>query len=82
MEQCRHFSKKALDKNLPPAFLNFSNGALDNLDSWHWVSLMKAEDIEGHRSAPYWTKAMKGRSISLWHGTTRFGGGLVVLIPK
>lgn len=33
------FVAQCLDQDCPVAFLNFSHGALKNLDSWHWVPL-------------------------------------------
>lgn len=34
------FFKKAFEADLPIAFQNYSNGALKNLDPWHWVTLV------------------------------------------
>ena len=37
LDQCRQFVAQCLDRDCPVAFLNFSHGALKNLDSWHWA---------------------------------------------
>ena len=63
---CRDFLIRALDADCPVAFLNFSNGSLPNLDSWHWVPLIALTEGgggppvhhpgrgggEGHRPGP------------------------------
>lgn len=33
------FIRLGLDSDCPVAFLNLSNGKLNNLDSWHWVTI-------------------------------------------
>lgn len=81
--QCRQFIENALSDDLPLAFLNFSNGALSNLDSWHWVPLIKAEAIAGHLFCIILDEGFEKQiDFSLWHETTRFGGGLVALTPR
>ncbi|MDL2258277.1 hypothetical protein LJC42_03845 [Eubacteriales bacterium OttesenSCG-928-K08] len=34
------FFRKAFEADLPIAFQNYSNGALTNLEAWHWVTLL------------------------------------------
>ena len=78
---CRAFLTHALECNRPVAFLNFSNGSLDNLDSWHWVpiiALMDSERLLG-------TVLDGGREhildLGLWLETAQPGGALVTLSP-
>lgn len=37
------FIADALQSNAPVAFLNLSNGALKNLENWHWVTIISFE---------------------------------------
>jgi len=71
------FLSRHLDADLPVAFLNLSNGALKNLDNWHWVTLVALNE-------PRMTAVMcdAGRLIEidlgLWLRTTTLGGAFVV----
>ncbi|MDR1619600.1 MAG: hypothetical protein LBS18_02895 [Clostridiales bacterium] len=40
MAELAAFIMRAFERDLPVAFQNYSNGALKNLDSWHWVTLV------------------------------------------
>ena len=81
-DQCRDFIARALSADCPVAFLNFSNGALKNLDSWHWVPLIamtEGEDVllctvldEGEE---------KIIDLALWLDTTLLGGVLAMVEP-
>jgi hypothetical protein len=73
------FIKQGLDQDCPVAFLNLSNGQLDNLDSWHWVSITGLQaDPNGEIFA---TIADNGEckqiNLTLWHCTTLLGGAVV-----
>lgn len=77
-EQLRDFIVTALHANLPVAFLNLSNGALNNLDGWHWVTIIALE-----------TDTMiaqisdQGRTLDIalqaWLKTSILGGAMVYL---
>ena len=84
LEQCRHFLLQALALDCPLAFLNFSNGALSNLDSWHWVPLISVEELNDGRLFCAVLDEGKEKQIdfSLWLSTTGKGGGLVVITPE
>lgn len=77
-QQVASFLQKALEEDLPAAFLNLSNGKMLNLDSWHWVTLVGLTPEQG-------TTVMldQGKSsridLALWLQTTTQGGGFVVL---
>lgn len=76
------FIETALVNDSPVAFLNLCNGEVNNLDKWHWVTILVLEydaagtmayvDImdEGH---------IKKIDLKLWCKTTTLGGGFVYL---
>ncbi|NLT58790.1 MAG: hypothetical protein GXX99_07495 [Clostridiales bacterium] len=74
------FAGAALRRDLPLAFLNLSNGALHNLDNWHWVTLVGVNPQTG---AATMVDQCGRREINLdlWLRTTLFGGGLVAARP-
>ncbi len=45
-ENIERFILESLQLNLPVAFLNYSRGALSNLDSWHWVTIVNYKPDE------------------------------------
>lgn len=73
---------RGLDKDCPVAFLNFSHGALKNLDSWHWVPLTAMTEGE---SVLLCTILDEGEArvidLALWWETSSLGGALVGLFP-
>ena len=82
LAQVRTFLVWALDKDSPVAFLNWSNGDLHNLDSWHWVPLIacRGEDevltvtaLDGGEE--------KELDLALWLETSLLGGALVRVFP-
>jgi hypothetical protein len=75
------FIAQALKADLPVAFLNLSNGALHNLDNWHWVTLIAIDPASGcAQMIDQGRKALL--DLPLWLRTTRIGGGFVVLAPE
>ncbi len=83
LEACAAFLRNALEADCPVAFLNYSNGALSNLDSWHWVPLISLTLSEdgGCRCVILDAGAEHSIDFALWHRTSRLGGGLVSLHP-
>ena len=78
----RDFLIQALDADCPVAFLNFSNGSLPNLDSWHWVPLIALTEGEGVLLCTILDEgAEKVIDLALWLETTLLGGALVTLFP-
>jgi hypothetical protein len=72
------FILDAINDDLPVAFLNLSNGALKNLDTWHWVTIL------GMDTNSMWaTICDQGLSwdidLAKWLKTTVLGGGMVYL---
>ncbi len=79
---CRDFLIQSLDANCPVAFLNFSNGSLPNLDSWHWVPSSPSPRGEGVLLCTILDEgAEKVIDLALWQETTLLGGALVTLFP-
>ena len=79
---CRDFLLRALDNDCPVAFLNYSNGSLPNLDSWHWVPLIALTEGEGVLLCTILDEgAEKVIDLALWQETTLLGGALVRLFP-
>ena len=64
------------------AFLNYSNGALPNLDSWHWVPLIALTEGEEVLLCTVLDEGEeKVIDLALWLETTLLGGALVSLFP-
>jgi hypothetical protein len=72
------FLRDMFSHDLPVAFLNLSNGALTNLDNWHWVTLVSAS---GSRAAMYDQENRVVLDLRLWLETTLLGGAFVALSP-
>lgn len=72
------FLHKAINDDLPIAFLNLSNGSLTNLESWHWVMLVGAND---GKAIMYDQGKNSTVNIYKWLDTTLLGGGFVVIQP-
>lgn len=85
---CRDFLARALAADCPTAFLNYSNGALQNLDSWHWVpliSMTRGEELPEADPVLLCSILDGGEEklidLALWLATTTLGGALVSLAP-
>jgi hypothetical protein len=79
-EHLASFMRAALSADLPVAFLNLSNGRLDNLDNWHWVTLVELDADEG-RALMYDDGDATRIDLKLWLKTTLLGGGFVAVEP-
>ena len=79
-EKLSAFIAGALADDLPVAFLNLSNGTLQNLDSWHWVTLV-SYDTESTLARMYDQGGQESLDMEMWLRTTTLGGGLVALEP-
>lgn len=85
---CEDFLARALDQDCPVAFLNYSNGALQNLDSWHWVpliSMTQGEELPEGDPVLLCSILDGGQEkiidLALWLATTTQGGALVSVAP-
>lgn len=69
------FIRAGLEHDSPVAFLNLSNGRLDNLDSWHWVTIAS---ISGDGSAEISDSGTrKNIDLANWYNTSWLGGAAV-----
>ncbi len=72
------FLKEAFEADSPVAFLNLDRGALTNLESWHWVSLIGAEaGPESLLAACCDNGQLRTLDLGLWLQTTARRGGFV-----
>lgn len=79
---CRDFLLRALDNDCPAAFLNYSNGSLPNLDSWHWVPLIALTEGEEVLLCTVLDEGEeKVIDLALWLETTLLGGALAAVFP-
>ena len=74
------FLAEGLALDCPVAFLNLSNGEVDNLDAWHWVTIVRMDaDSEND---PALIEIYDGNSTAMvdlktWCATTTEDGGFV-----
>ncbi len=82
LSEVRTFLGRSLDRDWPVAFLNYSNGELDNLDSWHWVTLI-ASAGEGQALSGVILDGGEEKTVdlALWLETSLLGGAFAVLFP-
>lgn len=74
------FISEALEKDSPVAFLNLEAGAIQVLDSWHWVTVVALEtDTETGNAYIEILDSGEVKQINLlqWLKTTKLGGGFV-----
>ena len=81
-DRVRTFLAEALDEDCPVAFLNWSNGDLPNLDSWHWVPLIAC----GGEGSDLTAAVLDGGEekvidLALWLRTSLLGGAFVRVYP-
>ena len=77
------FIKAGLESGCPIAFLNLCKGALTNLDSWHWVSIMALYEARGSVYATIYDEGnRKDIDMKLWFETHTKDGGLVYFDPN
>ncbi|MEA4888018.1 MAG: hypothetical protein VB070_00935 [Clostridiaceae bacterium] len=77
------FIADGLNLDSPVAFLNLSNGRLDNLDSWHWITLVALYE---YADQTIWSDVSdsgerKLINLSLWYQTSRLGGAAAYFYP-
>ena len=80
MERVWAYMADAISRDIPIAFLNLHNGEEENLDEWHWVTVVSAEQTERNGNMEIGILD-RGRALavdlSLWLKTTDYGGGFV-----
>lgn len=77
-EKLTDFIYEALAADRPVAFLNYSNGRLKSLDSWHWVTVTA---ISPERYSVIISDHGRRKEISLyeWRNTSIGGGAMVAV---
>lgn len=76
------FIEGGLARDIPVAFLNLCNGKVDNLYSWHWVTIISieyAEDMSSTFIDIMDEGIVKHVNLKLWSQTTTRGGGFVYI---
>lgn len=79
LPQLVQFIRQGLEKDCPVAFLNLSNGSLDNLESWHWVTVtaMLRDPEDQIQLIISDSGELKKVNLSQWFGSSLLGGALV-----
>jgi len=73
------FLSIAFSEDLPVAFLNLSNGAVENLDNWHWVTLISTN--MKLQAEMYDQSMLQIIDVKKWLTTTTKCGSFVVVVP-
>lgn len=75
------FVRNGLDNDCPVAFLNLSNGNLDNLDSWHWVTITALFQPPDGEIWAIISDSGEKKAVALqkWYESTLLGGSFVVI---
>ena len=75
------FIVESLEADRPVAFLNLNNGEVENLDRWHWVTIVGYNPVTAE--AEIYDQCKKySIDLGLWHRTTILSGGFVSLFKK
>jgi hypothetical protein len=72
------FIADGLAQDCPVAFLNLSNGKVENLDEWHWVTIVCLETCGSPADAHvtiYDEGKIKTVDLNCWQDKIRAGGG-------
>ncbi len=82
-DEVEAFLLSSLADNQPVAFLNLSNGEVENLDPWHWVTIVGLQqEVEGGKLVVQVYDAGKRWLIDLttWYHTTTRSAGFARLV--
>lgn len=74
------FLESSLANDTPIAFLNLCNGSEENLDRWHWVTIISMERnlLTGNVTIEFLDEGIiKNIDVTQWYATTTLGGGFV-----
>lgn len=80
--QISEFLASRLEADQPIAFLNLNNGTVENLDPWHWVTIVGIEqhEADGPLFAHVYDAGAKLLiNLSAWYESTTRPGGFVSL---
>jgi hypothetical protein len=78
------FIRSGLAEDSPVAFLNLSNGAIDQLDPWHWVTVTGLDESRPDQILLEILDNLNRLTVDLamWLETTALGGGFVYLTAR
>ena len=72
------FIEEGLRADCPVGFLNLHSGTEPIPYHWHWMVLVKLEDIGQWHMVTLWDEGKPLRfNLENWLATTKFGGGFV-----
>ena len=76
------FITAGLEQDVPVAFLNLCNGREEELEGWHWVTIIEIDPADQQQVLIRILDEglIKTINLSLWYQTTQKGGGLVYFI--
>ena len=74
------FILSALKSDAPVAFLNLSHGALEDLENWHWVTIIAFNNETGIAEISDYGKVLY-IDITQWLDKSMLGGAMVYLAP-
>ena len=80
LKEVLSFLLRAMESDTPAAFLNLCNGEEENLEAWHWVTVIALEYSEnaGEITLRILDESrIKTIDLRLWYETTALGGGFV-----
>ena len=75
------FLRSSLGSDIPVAFLILSNGCVENLDTWHWVTVL-ALDEETKRVKILDNTEVFWADLCVWLETSIMGGSFVRLLKR
>ena len=77
-EEVELFLSGALDRDIPVAFLNLSNGGIEALENWHWVLITR---YDPHDKTVTFIDHGQCKTIDVdqWLSRTKLGGGFVAV---
>lgn len=79
------FISQGLESDSPIAFLNLSNGAVSNLEEWHWVTIvaLETDDLLDQVMVTIFDGDKSDQvDLKRWYETTIDGGALIYLEPS
>lgn len=83
LAQIVSFIARALDSDIPVAFLSLDSGSEKAIDHWHWITVIAMHGTEDDMKIDFLDAGtIKHASLSGWYRTTKEGGGFVSVMPE
>ena len=77
-EELKKYLTEALEQNHPVAFLNLNNGKEENLESWHWTTIVGLETKNGNSKVLISDEGyLKEIDLTLWFETKAREGSFI-----